>query len=167
MVIPSAVFSTIVIEPAMIESVVIESFTFESFMVEPSTAEIASIVSFEIRAVVFIVDTVAVVATPCGVVVVNIPWEFVLIYDGGWCLRITVLAVYILVVLILANRGRGGGRVLLINYGRRRCVHIDPDPGYTEPDVGADIYLRVGRVGDKGSAKDRCKNKQLFHFRRF
>jgi len=136
-------------------------------MVKPSAVEVASIVPFEIRTIVFIVDTVAVVATPCRVVIVNIPGEFVLIYYGGRSLSISILAIFILVVLVLTNRGRCRGRILLINYGRGRCAHIYPDPRYTESDMGVDIYLRIGRAGDEGGSKDRCKNKQLFHFRRF
>jgi hypothetical protein len=117
---------------------------------------------------VFIVDTVAVVAAISGVVIINIPGEFVLIDDSGRSLSIPVLAIFILVVLVLVNRGRSRGGILLIYYsGRGRCAYIYPDSRYTESDMGVDIYLRIGRAGDKGSSKDRCKNKQAFHFRRF
>ena len=176
--IPSAVFTTIVIEPSVIEPVM-----FESFVVKPSTAEVGSVIPFEIRTVVFIVDAVTVVATISGVVIVNIPGEFVLVYDGGRSRRISILAVSVL-VLILANGSRGGSGILLIYYsGRGRRVHIYPDPRHTESDMGVEIYLRVGRAGDEGTCDDRSKDKQLFthvhiclfkafvilrvHFRRF
>jgi len=119
---------------------------FEPCVVEPSTAEVASIIPFEIRAIVFIVDTVAVVATIGGVVIVNVPGEFVLIYDGSGGLSITILAIAVLVVLILVNRSRCRGRILLIYYGRRRGrrAYIYPDTRHTESDMGVDIYLRIG-----------------------
>lgn len=173
MFIPSAVFTTIVIPSAVfatIVSVAIVPVVFEPFMVKPSAAEVGSIIPFEIRAIVFIVDTVAVVATIGGVVIVNIPGEFVLIYDGGRSRRISIsiLAISVLVVLILINRSRGRGGVLLIYYsGRGRCAYIYPDTRHPESNMGVDIYLGIGRAGDEGGSKDRSKNKQAFHFRRF
>lgn len=158
MAIPSAVLATIVIEPLV----------FESCMVKPSTAEVGSIVPFEVRTIVFIVDTVAVVATIGRVVIVSIPGEVVLIYDGSRsrCVTIAILAISVLIVLILTYRSRCRSGILLIYYsGRGRRAHINPDSGDTE--TGIDIYLRIGRAGDEGTSKDRCKNKQLFHFRRF
>jgi hypothetical protein len=135
-------------------------------MVKSSAAEVGSIVPFEIRTIVFIIDTVAVVTTIGGVVIVNIPGEFVLIHHGR---RSRCIAIAVLIVLILAYRSRCRSGILLIYYGRRRGrrAHINPDSGHTESDMGVDIYLGVGRAGDEGTCKDRSKNKQAFHFRRF
>lgn len=155
-------FTTIVIKPAVIESSAIgssaiESFPFEPFVVKPSAVEVASVVPFEIRTIVFIVDTVAVVATPCRVVIVDVPGEFVLIYNGRGSLSISILIIIsVLVVLILTNRSRCRGRILLIYYrGRRRCAYIYPDTRHTESDMGVDIYLGIGRAGNEGGSKDR------------
>lgn len=154
--------TAVIVSPTHVPGV----FTFEPCMVKPSAVEIASMVPFEIRAIVFIVDPVAVVAIPYGVVIVNIPGEFVLIDNGAGSGRIAiaVLAVSVLVVLILIYRSGSG--ILLIYYGGRgRCAHIYPDSGNAETSV--DIYLGIGRAGDEGTCEDRSKNKQLFHFRRF
>jgi hypothetical protein len=117
---------------------------------------------------VLIIDPVAIVATPGGVVIVNIPGEFILIDNGTGSGRVSVavLAVSVLVVLILVYRGRCRSGILLIYYrGGGRRAHIYPDSGNTK--TGVDIYLGVGRAGDEGTCEDRSKDKQLFHFRRF
>jgi len=149
-------------------------------MVKSSAAEVGSIVPFEIRTIVFVIDTVAVVTTPCRIVIVNISGEFILVHNGG---RSRCVTIAVLIVLILAYRSRCRGGILLIYYGRRRGrrAHINPDSRNTETSV--DIYLGIGRAGDEVTCKDCSKDKQLFthvhiclfrafvilrvHFRRF
>jgi hypothetical protein len=103
-------------------------------LVESTAIEVRSVVPFERRTIVFIVDTVAEVSIPRGVVVVSIPWEIVLIYDSGRCGRISVLVVF------LINRVGCRSGILLIYYSRRRRgAYKYSHSWYTN--MGANIYL--------------------------
>jgi hypothetical protein len=119
---------------------------FESFTVETSSFETFPVVPVEIRAIVFIVDPVAEVTVPDGVVVISIPRELTFIYNGRRSLIIFVLAY------------RSGRILFLVNYGRRRGrCNIHPARGNIEPDV--DGYLRVSGSGNQGTGEDRGKYK--------
>jgi hypothetical protein len=141
-VIISTVFSSVMIVPVAIISPVLEPFMFEPVMVKPSVVEVSSMIPFEIRTIVFIVDAVAEVAVPNGVVVISTPGEIIFIYDARRCRCIFIL-VY-----------RSG---FLVDYGRRCDVH--PADRNTKTDVGIYKYLGVGRAGEKGAGDDRGKDK--------
>ena len=135
-------FTPVVIEPVVVISPVLESFMFEPVMVKPSAVEIPSIIPFEIRTIVFIVDTVAEVAVPNGVVIISIPGEIIFIFNIHRCRCIFIL-VY-----------RSG---LLIDYGRRCDIH--PTDRNAKTDMGIYIYLGVGRAGEKGAGDNRREDK--------
>ena len=143
MVIPSAVFTSVVIKPVVIEPVVVispvlEPFMFEPFMVKPSAVEIPSIIPFEIRTIVFIIDPVTEVPVPYWVVVIRTPGKFIFIdyrcglipFLVGRCRRVSILVSRILV--------NGSG---LINDRRRRRSGINPYSGDPEPYMCVEIYL--------------------------
>ena len=128
MAIPSAVFASVVV----ISSATVKPLMFEPFVVKTSTVEVFSVVPVEIGAVVFIIDPVAEVAVPNGVVIISISREIIFIYDGRRSLSIFVLT--------LAYRS---GRILfLVNYRRRRGrCYIHPAGRDIEPYVYR--YLRI------------------------
>jgi hypothetical protein len=109
--------------------------TFEPYTVKTSAVEVSSIVPVEIRAIVFVVDAVTVVAVPYGVVVVSIPGVLCLIDDCRGRLGTIVLIVSI-VILVYGC----GCRVLLIDYGRRRR-RCNIHSAYRKVEADVDRYL--------------------------
>lgn len=139
MTIPSTVITSVMLEPAVVKT---------------SAVEVRSVVPVEIGAIVFIIDPVAIVAVPNGVVVIHIPGEFGLIDDGGRRRSITVLAISILVISILAYRCGRRCRILLINYGRRRGRRGIYYPAGRDVEPDMDRYLRVSRSSNQGTGED-------------
>jgi len=104
--------------------------------------EIAYILSFEIRAIVFIIDPVTEVPVPDRVVIIHTPGKFIFIdYRSG---IISFLVGRSGSVFILIN-GSGlindRGRLGLINHRRRRRSGINPYSGQPETYMCVDIYL--------------------------
>src|ERR1700733_13659141 len=58
----------------------VETVMFKTFAFEPAPVEITYILSFEIGAIVFVINPVTEVAVPYGVVIISIPGEFVFIH---------------------------------------------------------------------------------------
>jgi hypothetical protein len=83
----------------------IETFVFKSGVVETSAVEISIVFSFKVGTIVGIVKTIAIVSVPCGIGIVGISGELVLIYNG-----ITSFLV-------------GRGRCIAIIVGRRALIY--------------------------------------------
>lgn len=109
------------------------ALVFESFMVEPAAIEVVPVVSFEIGAIVFEVEAVAIVAVPGGVVIVGVAGEFGLA-DGRSC-----------IVSTLVHRGGfiNGGRFIngsrFVNRGR-----CDIYPGARDTEADVRVYKNLG-----------------------
>ena len=103
----------------------------EPCVVEATTIEISPVVSFEVRTVVFEVETIPVVTVPGRIVIISIAGE-IRFKDGGG--RIVSACIY-----------RSGSNIAAINYGcrsdKRTANNREPDTCMSEPDAGADICL--------------------------
>jgi hypothetical protein len=75
----------------------IKTFVFKSGAVETSVVEVGIVFSFKVGTIVGIVKTIAVVSVPCGIGIISVSGELVLICNG--------------IVSILTYRGWYGGNI--------------------------------------------------------
>jgi hypothetical protein len=141
----TVVFITIVIMTLATITVVFISPTVKTAMVE-----VAIMLSFKERAIVCIVVMIAIVPVPGGIVIINIPGEFIFIYDG----ITTFLVCRGGRITVVVDRRGLIGRSRLINYRSRGDIggsgrNINPRAGDTEANVRIDINLGITLGSDE------------------
>ena len=98
-------------------------FTLESIPVEPAITEEITVISFKVRTVMFIIETIPVVTIPDRVIIISISGEIVLI-DGSAAITLFTCR---------SNRS--------IDYRSGPGCDIDPRGREAEAHMRADIYL--------------------------
>jgi hypothetical protein len=116
----------------------IKTFVFKPGVVETSVVEIGVVFSFKVRTIVGIVKTIAIVSVPCGITIISISGELVLICAA--------------IISVLVCRDRCGritivvaGCVLIYHWCRRDISwaggNINSCAGDAETNVSVYIYL--------------------------
>ena len=145
MVIPTFVASpAIVMTPAMVAS--------PTVVVEAAMVEVSGVVSIEKGAIVFEIDPVAIVTTPCGIIIIGVSGIFRFAYSGCG------------IVSAIINRSGCVFGLLYIDGCGGGCsvggADINMRNGYADTKMCADENLRITFGGDEaggygGGGKDK------------
>jgi hypothetical protein len=132
---------------------------FEPGMIKAAAVEITPVIPFERRAVVGIIETVAIVPVPGRVVIINVPGELIFVcYSRGVLGRgggISILVGRVRRISIIIDRGRLliNDRGLLIN-GGGGSTYINSGAGDPEADVCINEDLGITGSSDEAGGYD-------------